>query len=325
MLKRSAHCTVVAALAVGATACGSSEPSGGSSGGSSGEGGLAEVNVSLVSLAGSAPIYVAQEQGCFEDAGLSVTIEEVVGPAAVAALQNGQNQFASLGATVVLTAASQGVPLGVVSARTRTADEAEADEQAFMVMPDSDIEGPEDLSGRTVATQTLGSANTLMARATVDQLGGDSSSIEFIDIPFPDMMAALRSGSVDAAAVSEPFVTSMEEAGAVRLFGIGAEAFEESAPIGVIAALQDYIAENPDQVEAFQEAMTCAVEWIQEDEQRFREYLPTITELTPEQAAAMTLPTFTTEIDEDGLQVLTDALLDQGLIETEPNLSELLP
>jgi NitT/TauT family transport system substrate-binding protein len=323
-MKKSSSAALLAVLAVSTAACGGGSSSSSSSSGEEGDGG-AEVTVSLVPVAGSAPVVVAQEQGCFEDEGLSVTISEVAGPAAIAALQNGESQFASLGASVVITAASQGVPLMMVSGRTVTPETPEEDETTFMVMPDSGIEGPEDLAGTTVATQTLGSVNTLMARAAVDNLGGDSGSIQFVDIPFPEMMSALRSGSVVGAVVSEPFVTAMQDEGAVSLFSVGAEAFDESTPIGVIATTQAHGQDNPDHIEGFQAAMTCAVEWIEEDETRFRALLPSITSLSEDQASRMILPTFTTELEEAGVQALTDELLRQGLIETEPEISELLP
>lgn len=320
--------TAIAAACMGALAfagCGASgTPAQSSAAGGDGE--LTPVSIALVKVAGSAPVFIADQEGFFEAEGLDVTIREVPGPAAVAALQNGEVQFASLGATVVVNAVAQGIPLTVVSGRTQTAQTEETDDTWVMVMPDSGISSAADLDGLTVGTQTLTSQNTLMGRVAVDDLGGDSESIQFVDVPMPDLMAALRSDSIQAAMASEPFVTGMEAAGAERLFGIGYNAFpSEPAPIGVIATQQSYAAENADIVAAFTRAFAAAVDWANEDEERLRAALPDLVGLPAENADAMILPTYTTTVTESGMNDLIDALVAQGFIEEKPATENLIP
>lgn len=315
---------IATALAVAMLpACSSSAPS---TAETSTAGELAEVSVALVPVTGSAPIFVAAEQGFFEDEGLDVTIQEVPGPAAVAALQNGEVEFASLGASVVVGAVAQGLPLQVVSSLAHAPQEAEEESTVLMVMPDSGLEDVSSLDGASVATQSLSSQATIMTRAAIDNLGGDSSTVEFIDVPFPDQMSALRSGAVDAAAAVEPFVTAMLDEGAVPLIDISRNAFDVPGPIGVVASLQQTVAEDPDTVAAFSRAYLSAVKWILEDEARFRAALPELVGLTPDQAERMVLPVFREEnVTEQGMQALVDLMIGYELIEQEPDMTLLVP
>ena len=52
----------------------------------------------------------------------------------------------------------------------------------------------------------------------MDEAGVDVSKVEFIELPFPDMVPTLQSGDVDAVWLVEPFQTAADEAGATKLF-----------------------------------------------------------------------------------------------------------
>ena len=50
-------------------------------------------------------------------------------------------------------------------------------------------------------------------RASVRKAGGDPAKVKFVELPFPDMPAALQAGQVDAIFVVEPFLTAALGAG----------------------------------------------------------------------------------------------------------------
>jgi ABC-type nitrate/sulfonate/bicarbonate transport system substrate-binding protein len=219
---------VVAAALVVLAGCSAPAPA------TDGEAEVVDITLAFVPVAGSAPIYAADQEGFFEDEGLRVTLQEVGGPAAMAALQNGEAQIASLGASVAVTAISQGLPIEVIRGSNATSEPgADGDPNVVVVMPDSGFEEAADLNGAVVATQTLSSQATIMARSSMDNLGGDSFSVQFLDVPFPDQLGALRSGSVDAAVLTEPFLTAALDEGAVPLFDFGNNAYSEGGPVGL--------------------------------------------------------------------------------------------
>ncbi|MGO2111636.1 MAG: ABC transporter substrate-binding protein, partial [Pseudoclavibacter sp.] len=146
-----------------------------------------------------------------------------------------------------------------------------------------------------------------------------------VSISQPDMMPALRSGSVDAAVVAEPFLTMMLGSGATDVIRISSSGFPVRTPIGLTAANTTFSAENPEVIAAINAALEDALAWIHEDEQRFRDALPEYVNVTPEQAASMRMPTFDTTLTEEGMTSLVEAMQKFGFLTTEVDVASLMP
>lgn len=74
-----------------------------------------------------------------------------------------------------------------------------------------------DLKGRKVAVNTVGAiAHYILAKALA-RAGLRVDDVELVRLPFPSMVAALQQGSIDAAILSEPFVTQAIQIGAGTL------------------------------------------------------------------------------------------------------------
>ena len=109
-----------------------------------------------------APLYIAQDQGFFEDEGLDVTIETIAGGAVgVTQLISGDLQFSSATWTNILSAVSQGLELQVVREGT---DSNKEGINGIIAAEGSGIESIEDLRGQTVSVNTLQSATELQVR-----------------------------------------------------------------------------------------------------------------------------------------------------------------
>ena len=65
-----------------------------------------------------------------------------------------------------------------------------------------------DLDGKVVAGSGLGTISGFSPRAWIDQNGGDSTKVKFVELAFPAMQAALDAGRVDAIMIAEPFLTA---------------------------------------------------------------------------------------------------------------------
>ena len=55
---------------------------------------------------------------------------------------------------------------------------------------------------------------TVSIKGIVDQDGGDSSSVHFVEMPPPSMVSALQAGKIDAAGVYDPFLSAVLAIGA---------------------------------------------------------------------------------------------------------------
>jgi NitT/TauT family transport system substrate-binding protein len=69
------------------------------------------------------------------------------------------------------------------------------------------IRGPGDLRGRRVALGTPGGTHELLLERMLRLAGLTLADVDIVAVPFPDQLAALANGAVDAAIAVEPFIT----------------------------------------------------------------------------------------------------------------------
>jgi NitT/TauT family transport system substrate-binding protein len=309
------------------TACGgdSEEPSG-STGGDGGEAeGSTAITVGVIPILDVAPIYIGQEQGFFEECGIDLTLETAQGGAAIVpGVVSGDYQFGFSNVTSLLLAASEGLPLQVVANGNASTGEQEADFGAVVALPDSGIADASDLEGKSVAVNTLNNIGTTTIRASVREAGGDPDAVDFVELPFPDMAAALEGGDVDAIWVVEPFLTGATSNGAEYVASNFVDAADDLT-VATYFTSEQYAGENPDVVECFTGAMEQSLEYAQENPDAVRQAILGYTEIDEGLVEQLTLPEFPTEINRDSIQTLSDLAVEDGLIDEAPDLDQLLP
>jgi NitT/TauT family transport system substrate-binding protein len=234
----------------------------------------------------------------------------------------GDYQFAIGEYVSLLQARENDVPIQVVSNLTNGADEADQGINAVLTGADSGIAGPQDLAGRTVAVNGLGGVDDVTLMAILDENGVDPASVEFTEVPFPDMNAAVESGQVDAASQPEPFVTLGEQAGLVNLFDPYYEAIP-SMPLGLVFGSEEWLADNPDLANAFHRALVRSIE-ASSDEQAMKDVIVENTEIDAELVEEIALDRWDAEVNQEGLQALADMSVEYGVLEEEPDLDALV-
>jgi NitT/TauT family transport system substrate-binding protein len=316
---------LVASPLVLTAACGGSDDAGGTDA-AGGEGGdTQQVTVGVIPIVDVAPIYLGVEQGFFEECGLEVALESGQGGAAIVpGVVSGEFAFGFSNVTSLLLAADQGLPLKMVANGVASTGEQGNDYGAVVALPGSGIEGPADLAGKRVAVNTLNNIGTTTINQSVREAGGDPSAIQYVELPFPDMTAALQQGNVDAIWVVEPFVAQATAADGQ----VVASNFVDTADDLTVATYftsQQYAAENPEAVECFAEGMERALAYAEENPEAVREILGTYTQIAPDVAEAMVMPRWPTETNEESVQTLADLAVQDGLIDEVPDLETLLP
>jgi len=193
-----------------------------------------------------------------------------------------------------------------------------------MTLPDSGIETVTDLAGKKVGVNTLNNISDSTISEAVKQAGGDYESIEFVEIPFPELSGQLAAGTVDAIAAVEPFVTIAGADGAVPVFSNYAEPVDDLT-VAVYFTSDGYVQENPEIVEKFVRAMNASQEFAEQNPEKVRALLPTYTSLKPEVIEQLTLPRYATEVNRASVEEVARISQDRGLVEELPNMDELLP
>jgi NitT/TauT family transport system substrate-binding protein len=164
------------------------------------------LRIGMLNIVDTASFYLAQERGFFRDEGLTVEpVQTRGGAAAIPGIIGGSLDVTFGNYVSFFLAQSQGI------GRFRLiSDGYEASPNTFVLLarPDGAVRRPSDLAGRRVAVNTFSNIVELSARSALQTHGVDPRTVQFVEVPFPDMTAALATGQVDAAAMVEPFITS---------------------------------------------------------------------------------------------------------------------
>lgn len=319
-MRRLSTAALLPLVLTAAVACGGSDPE--SDTAAAEEGAPVPVTFGSLSVAQAAPFVLAEQQGIFEDNGIDLTIEFVEAAAMVPGLLSGEYDLGYLNAPAVLAARGNGVPVKSVMTTSNNSGDA-ADFPIQIVVPtDSPVEGPEDLAGLRIATDTLFQLPDLGARGALLDAGVDPSELEIIEINFPDMGTAMEQGRVDAAIMSEPFGTILRNSGAVRDVLSTARSSEELLPQSVVVASEQFIGENEQTIAAFQQAVDEALQYALDHDDEVRAVLPEFTPLEPELAEQIRLAPMSSEDSPEGWQAWADLLVEVGVLEDAGDASE---
>ena len=265
------------------------------------------IRVGVIPVADFAPVYIADEEGFFEDEGLEVETQVMQNAAAIApSVINGQLQFGTTAVPPFLTAVERGLPLQAVANGTSAPEEREDDPSALVTAEDSGIERPSDLEGTTVAVNALTSLPHVLATAAIDADGGDPSQVTFVAMPFPDMASALDRGAVDAAAVVEPFYSETVSGGAEVITNLYSDALEPEDSFTLVFTAGPFAERNPEIVEKFQRAVDRASLVAANEPHKVGEVLEEHGRLSPERFAQIRLPGYSDELNQPSLERMAD-------------------
>ena len=93
----------------------------------------------------------------------------------------------------------------------------------------------------------------------IDKNGGDSTRCKYVEIPFPAMPAALETGRIDAALVTEPFLTVALKS--ARALGWGYDAIAKHFLVGAWVATPQWTNAHPALAKRFADVMHDTAIW----------------------------------------------------------------
>ncbi|MEU1185026.1 ABC transporter substrate-binding protein [Streptomyces sp. NPDC005820] len=304
-------------------ACGSSDS--GSSGGSSSSGGVTTVKLGLIPIVDVAPVYLGVQKGFYEKHGLKLSITTAQGGAAIVpGVVSGQFQFGFSNMTSLMVARSNDVPVKAVSNGIASTGVQGKDFGAITVKKDSPIKSAKDLEGKKVAINTLKNINETAVRASVRKAGGDPDEVQFVELAFDQMPAALDSGQIDAAMVVEPALATVKSQGGVEI----ASPLVDVAPnltVAMYFTSTQYEQKNPEVVKKFQEATAESLAYADAHPDEVRQVVTTYTKIPASVLAQVTLPKWPAEADRASIEALEKLGEQDKLFKKTPDLDQLLP
>jgi NitT/TauT family transport system substrate-binding protein len=264
-----------------------------------------------------APFNLAVKNGYFREAGF--TFDQVKD---VSIAKSGGDSVAKLAAKEVDIAYSSYTPFFVAKSKNAAdiklvADASSAGPNSCMVvaMPNSSVKSIKDMAGKRVAVTATKTISDLLVMSTLKTNGIDWKTIQWVETPFPQVNDALAKGNVDAAFVTEPFITSAQKTvGAVPIFdtAVGPTA---NMPTAGFAANGDFVQKNPRTLAAFQKVM---------DRGKVEGLLQEYAKIDADTAKLSTLLTFSSTLDATRIQRVPDLMLEFGVIKDKIDVASMI-
>jgi ABC-type nitrate/sulfonate/bicarbonate transport system substrate-binding protein len=159
-------------------------------------------------------VFIARDTGFFKKHGLDVELIQMAGPLPIAAMLAGDVDYLT-GITIGLVAAGQGVPLRGIMVTLR--------KPPFYLVSEPTIEKPEDLTGKRIGVDRIGSLQHLVARLILKGRGIDPEKAIFTQTgSVSNTTTSLAQGAISAAVLSGPHNVIMGQKG-FREIGSAAE------------------------------------------------------------------------------------------------------
>ncbi|WP_216211583.1 ABC transporter substrate-binding protein [Amycolatopsis aidingensis] len=279
------------------------------------------ITVAVLPSMDTLPVFLASERGYFAEAGLEVTTQLTrSGADAVTKLIGGDMDIAfSSYPAFLLPQAREVADLRLVAVVTELAP----GNAAIVAGPGSAVRDAGDLAGKRVAITARNTLSHLLAAQAAER-GVDPGGIEWIELPFPDTPAALSRGEVDAAFLTEPFLTQATTEHEVRPIHDCATGSTAALPVGGFAATAEFAAANPRTVAAFRQALDRATKEAAADHGVVRPLLTEVGKVEPAIAGQVSWTSFTTALEPDRIQRVADLMVEREALDTPLDVATMI-
>ncbi len=276
--------------------------------------GQKQVKVSVLPLLDTAPLHLAIERGYFSEEGLNVqTVNASSGQDGITKLVAGDVDIAYAGDISIIMAQSKGAASLKFVAEASSASPRTT---ALMVRNDGSIKTLNDLAGRKIAINAPNGVSDTMTKSLLKEHNVDFDGVQWTAMQFPQMGAALANRDVDAAYLTEPFVTQASKVtGAIPLADPASGATADF-PLAGYATTEAWATQNTDATAAFLRALSKGSADANADRMLVERLVVSKPEykIDVDTAALMTVPFFRSTPSATALQRVPDLLWQFGIL-----------
>jgi NitT/TauT family transport system substrate-binding protein len=269
-----------------------------------------------------AQAYYAADQGFFKAAGLDVEVTTLAnGGVTTTALAGGSGDIAVSNTVQIATAISRGIPLTVIAGAGMYTSRAPS--TAICVANASPLHTARDLEGKTISVAALNDQATIALKKWMTDNGADYKKVRMIELGYPEMIAGLPAGRIDAAMLAEPWQTTARNAGD-RLYAKPFDAIAPEFNIGVWATTRAWASAHPDLVKRFASAIYAAAKWANAHHDESALILAKYAKADPKVIGGMIRVVHSTDLEAGHIQPALDAAFEFGQLDRHMNASELI-
>jgi NitT/TauT family transport system substrate-binding protein len=302
-LFRLAALVAVAALLATAPSPGNAQP--------------AKLRVSVLPILDMASFYAAVQEGYFKDEGLDVTTEtnQQGGAIGIPGMVAGAYDIAYSNTPTILLALQQGLDIRIVAGGS--GNPAEPPEQAGMLGRKADqIHGGKQLEGKTIAVNARNGVQWIFARAWVKATGGDPDKVTYREVPFPQMLDALKAGQADAVFAIDPFLTVAQRNPDFEVVGWPFHVVLPGVQAAAYVATTETVTKNPELVKKFVRGLAKGSDWVNTNigKDAFVNLVNGYTRMDPAMIRAMPVPRAQSTLDLPSLKKIEALMRENGLL-----------
>lgn len=262
------------------------------------------LRIAVAPFDGTALPYYAEAMGFYKKVGVTVDLTSFSsnGSVIAAAVAGGSIDIGSSNLVSLATGHLRNVPFTIVapSGLFRLSSPT----SMLMVPKSSPLRTAKDLSGKTIAVNALRTMSQFAPMAWIDENGGDSSAVNFVEVATRDMLPGLVSGHVDAAVIEQPFLSA--DADALRPFANVYAAVGSSFLLSALFTTIAFARARTDLVRRFQTATLAAAHWANLHHAETAPILAKVAKIEPSVIESMPRAAFGERLDPALIQPVID-------------------
>jgi NitT/TauT family transport system substrate-binding protein len=269
------------------------------------------------------PVLWAQHQNDFAKAGLNISLTRMNSGASVtAAVIGGALEIGKSSVMPLITAHSRNLPISIVAPGELWLTAAPI--TGLIVTKTSPIVTAKDLSGKTIATSALRDVSWLATHAWLDQRGGDSQTVKFVEIPPSAMVEALIDGRVDAATITNPNYAAALSSGKVKVIGYPSDGIAKRFLLTAWFATNEFISKNGSTIARFEQIVERSAAYTNAHPNETIAMIAGFSGIEPAALAHMTRGVCGTRLQVAEIQPVIDAAVKYQLIDRRLDAQDLV-
>lgn len=262
--------------------------------------------------AGFVSAMVAKDQGFFEKHNLDVEMVFVTkGTIVVPSILGGSLEAGTMTAPSLIRGAANN--LGLVALAATNVNAQEDSTSSLALRNGLEITKPTDLEGKRIGSSGLGGVLDITFRQWAREHGVNVKKITFVEVGFPQMADMLKAGQIDAATISEPYLSRMLEAKAGQRGISYFKDFPNGMLMGAFVVKKEWADKNREAALGFRAAIADAVELLKKDPSVANASLEKHLKLPAHVVKALPRVHVAVDITDEQLQFWNKVSKDQGL------------
>jgi len=291
-----------------------------------------KIKLGIISISPLLPVFLAQEKGWYQEAGLDVeTIEMKGGATIIPALIGGSIEIGFSNIISIILARSAGLDIKIICGSHNEGYTKKAGEPGgyatsstgLLVLQDSGVRGAKDLEGKKIAVNTIKNIDWMAAWEWMEKNNADPKKVIWVETDFPKMIPALMGKKVDAVQAVDPEKTILRSQGA-KLLVNPLNDLRPGLIVASFVAKDDWISKNPDQVQGFFTATAKAQDYLNVHPEEREKLSIQYSRISPEIIKSITFSQWMSKVDLEKMHFLVKLCQKHGLISKSPDLENLI-